>query len=319
MNLSFRYTPTLLVSAAVVCSMAGPVAAQAWRGRGRLEGKVQAQDGKPVEGAVVKFTSAKSGPNGPEVKADKGGRWTYLGLGSGEWTVTIEAPGYIPGKIVVKVSENERAQPINWTLEPAPVAAAAGAATTGLPPEIVEAVKVGNEALEQKRYKEAREAFEKVSAAQPDNTTLWFALSRAYYAEGNVEKSVAALRKEIDKEPANETAWLLTANMLLEKGDLEGGHAALEKVPPASITDPSVYINVGVLYLNKKKAAEAEDFFGKAIALSPDKGDGYYYRGLSRVAGNKPAEAKADFQKFLSLSPNAPEATEVKQLLEAMK
>ena len=128
------------------------------------------------------------------------------------------------------------------------------------------------------------------------------------------------LKKVTEKDPANWGAWMLMANLLLEKGKLDEGRAALEKVPQASITDPNIFINVGVLFMNKQKMDEAEGYFAKAVDLAPAQFDGYYYRGLARIALGKKEGARADMKKVIELAPpDASEAKDAKLYLEALK
>ncbi len=89
-------------------------------------------------------------------------------------------------------------------------------------------------------------------------------------------------------------------------------------MPPDKITDAQPYLNVGILWINKKKPAQAEPAFDKAIAIQPDLPDAYYYRGLARMQLKKNAEAKADLQKALELAPNGPDAKDIRDLLKSM-
>jgi tetratricopeptide (TPR) repeat protein len=312
-----RILPPLL--AVLVLLVALPSVAQDWRGKGRLEGRVTDPDDKPIAGATVTLRLPDHPDEGPDIKTDSHGRWSYLGLRGGEWKLTIEAPGYLAGEIVIHVSEVMRANPIVYKMAPVPKASEK-AEESGLPPEVLEAVKAGNEALAEKKWPEAVAAFEKVLPAAPDNVGLLLALARSYSGEGKTEKAVEMIKKVTDKDPANWAAWMLMANMLLDEGKLDEGRAALEHVPTQSVTDPNVFINVGILFMNKGKTEEAEGYFAKAVEIAPGKFDGYYYRGLAEVSLQKNAEAKADFQKVVELAPpNSNEAKEAHQLLEALK
>ena len=308
-------------SLAAVVLLSSSLSAQVWKGTGRLEGQLTDKAGKPLANADVKLRLPRAGKLGPDLKTDKSGRWTYLGLAGGEWHIEFSADGYIPGKVILEVDSVKRAPIVKYALDPVPppTAAEPAAETTGLPPEVVAAVKKGNDALAAKNYPEARAAFEKASAAITDNVGLYCALARAYDGEGNRAKAIETLMKVTEKEPGNVGAWLLVSNMKLEQGDLEGGRAALEKVPPESIKDPAVYTNIGILFLNKNKPADAETYFTKAIEVAPGDADGYHMRGLVRLQQRKNAEAKADLTKFLELAPTSPAAEEVKQLLSAIK
>ncbi len=308
---SFAILLTLLV---VLLGL--PAAAQDWRGKGRISGTVTDQDGKPIEGALIKIRLLDHPDEGPDLKTDAKGRWAYLGLRGGEWKITIEKPGYVSGEASVNISEVLRGNPANFAMRPVPKEEKA----PGLPPEVVEALKAGNEALEQKRWTDARVAFEKVLPVAPDNVGLLMALARSYSAEGNDAKAIEMLGKVTEKEPANWGAWLLEASILLQKGKLEEGRAALEHVPQQSVTDPNVFINVGVLFMNQKKDDEAETYFSKAVDVAPGQFDGYYYRGLARISLKNHDGARADLQKVVELAPkDSSEIKEAQQLLEALK
>jgi len=309
-----RLSVLLVLFVAVTASSA---AAQDWRGKGRLEGRVTDEDGKPVAGATVKIRLPDNPSQGVDLKSDSKGRWAYLGLRGGDWKITIEAPGFMAGETIYSVSEVARGNPVNYTMKPVPKVESA---PSTVPPEIAEAVKGGNEALEQKRWADARVAFEKVLPVAPENTGLLIALARAYSGEGNTEKAVEMLKRITDKDPANWGAWMLMANMLLDKGKLEEGRAALEHVPQQAVTDPNVFINVGVLFMNQKKDDDAEAYFSKAIATAPGQFDGYYYRGLARISLKNYDGARADLQKVVELAPKeSNEVKEAHQLLEALK
>ncbi len=316
MRRRIRRTTVLLALAAALLAL--PASSQDWKGRGRLEGRVTDMDGKPIEGAKIRISLPDHPEQGADTKTDAKGRWAYMGLRGGEWKVTIEAPGYITGETVLSVSEVMRGNPANYSMKPVPkeVPAAAG----GLAPEIAEALKAGNAALEEKRWADASAAFEKVLVVAPDNVGLLMALARSYSGEGKNEKAIEMLEKVTQKDSSNWGAWLLEANMLLDKGRLDEGRAALEHVPAQSVTDPNIFINVGVLFMNQKKNDEAETYFSKAIDIAPGQFDGYYYRGLARIGLKNYDGARADLSKVVELAPkDASEAKEAEQLLEALK
>jgi tetratricopeptide (TPR) repeat protein len=298
--------------------------AQDWKGNARVEGVVRDESGNPVVGAKVQLHMAGRS-EGPSAKTDKKGRWAMLGLRGGDWDVDVTADGYLQKQLGgVHLSELERIPPIEMKLQKAVVQEAPAETTKtggGLPPEIVAAVKQGDELMQQQKWAEAAAEYEK-AVANPtlaDHVGLMMQMARAYHGAKQEAKSMDMLKKVLAKEPDNVAALLLLGNASLEKGDLDAGKAYLDKVPPASITDPGTYINVGILYMNKKKPGDAEDYFGRAINLDPNSHLGYYYRGLARVQGQKWADAKADLNKVVQLAPDSAEAKEAKELLGSMK
>ncbi len=150
-------------------------------------------------------------------------------------------------------------------------------------------------------------------------------LAQAYYKAGDLKNAIATLEKLDVTDPfttpdlAHTTREILLANLYLENGQLDQGRTLLDKLPPSAITDPTAYINIGILFLNKKNASDAATYFTKAIALDPKRAESYYYRGLAELHLKKNAQAKADFQQVLVLSPDSSEAHDAKQLLANLK
>ncbi|HTD52467.1 MAG TPA: tetratricopeptide repeat protein, partial [Thermoanaerobaculia bacterium] len=100
---------------------------------------------------------------------------------------------------------------------------------------------------------------------------------------------------------------------------LDAGQEAMAKVPDESISSPEPYMNLGIISYNKKKLAEADDAFTKAIAKKPDMASAYYYRGLERYQAKRIAEARADLQKSIELDPSGKDAETAKEILKSMK
>jgi tetratricopeptide (TPR) repeat protein len=151
-------------------------------------------------------------------------------------------------------------------------------------------------------------------------------MAQAYYRAGDVKNAIATLEKLDVEDPmpatpdqAHMTREVLLANLYLENGQLDQGRLLLDKLPPTAITDPTAFINIGILFLNKKNPADAATYFSKAIAMDAKRADTYYYRGLAEVQMKKNKEAKADFEQVLALAPDSSEAHDAKQLLASLK
>ncbi|HJT18379.1 MAG TPA: tetratricopeptide repeat protein, partial [Thermoanaerobaculia bacterium] len=151
-------------------------------------------------------------------------------------------------------------------------------------------------------------------------------MAQAYYRSGDTPNAIATLEKldQMDPMPATPDAAHMTrdvllANLYLENGQLDQGRAMLDKLPPNAITDPTAYINIGILFLNKKNPADAATYFSKAISMDPKRADTYYYRGLAEVQQKKFKDAKSDFEQVVSLAPDSSEAKDAKALLASIK
>jgi Tfp pilus assembly protein PilF len=299
--------------------------AQEWRGgKARAEGTVKGPNGQPIADATVSMRWTQSGKGGPDIKTDKMGKWAIMGLASGDWNVDISAPGYQTKQITITLSQGERIPPVETQLEPVPQAQTESheeirVGGKKISAEASDAIERGNAAFAEKRFAEARENYSKALAELPDNEPLIMRIAAAYDGEANRPEALRYARMAVEKNPEETFGWLLIATIELQNGNLDAGKAALAKIPPEKVTQPDVYMNMGIVLYNKKKPAEAEAAFDRALALKPDLADGYYYRGLARLQQSHKAEAKADFQKYLELTPDGSESKTVKELLTSIR
>jgi Flp pilus assembly protein TadD len=304
-------------------TVAALAAGQGWhQGKGRLEGTVTSVKGEPITGATV---ALRLEGQGPDLKTDKKGHWAILGINGGEWELDVSAPGYQSRKITVKVSEVTRIPAMAIQLEPEvqqqPVQQEVPITVGGkaISKEAAEALEKGDAASKARNYAEAQANYLKALPELPDNVSLLRNLALAYYFDNKPDEALKYARQTVDKDPENQAALLMISELELQKGNLEAGQQALAKVPDERITSPTPYLNVGILLYNKKRAAEAEEYFSKAIAKKPDLASAYYYRGLARYQLKRTAEAKADLEKSIELDPSGKDAETAKEILKAMK
>src|SRR5262247_1695812 len=89
------------VSAAlVVIALGGVAAAQT----GRVGGQVKDEAGNPIKGATITAENPGASPSSFTATTDDKGRFSIIGLKSGQWTFTAQAPGFAPeqGKMSVQ-------------------------------------------------------------------------------------------------------------------------------------------------------------------------------------------------------------------------
>jgi Tfp pilus assembly protein PilF len=309
-------------ASALYLTVAALAAGQGWhQGKGRLEGSVTGRKGEPIASAVV---ALRLDGQGPDLKTDKKGHWAILGINGGSWELDVSAPGYQSRKITVTVSEITRIPPMAIQLEPevqqqpaqeVPITVGGKAISK----EAAEALEKGDAASQAKNYAEAQANYLKALPELPDNVPLLRNLALVYYFDNKPEEALKYARQTVDKDPGNQSAWLIISELELQKGNLDAGQQALSKVSEEKITSPAPYLNLGILFYNKKRPAEAEENFSKAIAKKPDLAEAYYYRGLTRFQLKRTAEAKADLEKSIELDPSGKDAETAKEILSSMK
>ncbi|MEP7365544.1 MAG: tetratricopeptide repeat protein [Acidobacteriota bacterium] len=287
-----------------------PAQAQAWKGIGRLEGKVVDAEGKPVPDASVKFECTAHG-GGPTVTADKKGKWSYLGLTGCDWKIEVSAPGFGGRAIVVNVPNDQlRQPPVNVTLDK----------LQGPPPELVAAIKMGDEAFAAQNWTVARENYEKVLALKPElGAQVYSKLARTYVGEKNPAKAIEYLEKSIAGDPTRTELRFAAAQAALDAGLTEQGMTFLAAIDDAAVKSSDGYFNIGVAFLRASDMANAIAYLSKAIAKDEKMSDAYYWRGMSYVRENRLPEAKVDMQKVVELDPAGQYAEKAKTVLDQLK
>lgn len=302
--------------------------AQAWKGVARIQGTVTDLQGKPIKGAQVHLKSVKEGAGPKPVVTDDKGKWAALGLSGGNWNVDVTAEGFLPFATSVALSELSRIPPMKIALEaeppPAPkpeetVVETISVGGVEVSPEIAQAIEAANALVKEQKWKEAAAEYEKAVAVLPANMSLKFALSRAYYGAGDIDKAIAQLEAVYAADSGNMTAATLLTDMLLEKGRVDDAKKILAAMPAGALSDPNTIINIGIRYMNLNKTDEAWKHFNDAVAVAPDVAAAYYYRAVAALSQKKMAEARKDLNKVIELDPESAEAKDAKELLAQMK
>ncbi|MBI2222426.1 MAG: tetratricopeptide repeat protein [Acidobacteria bacterium] len=309
-----KLAATTALVLALVFAAASAAEAQAWRGMGRVAGKVVDESGKPIEGVVVKAALPAAGNAGPsEGKTNRKGEWAFGGIARGSWALDFVKEGYETKSISISVSEVSRIPPMEIVMKKAAVVVDPNV-------EIKEQLTKAAGLLNEKKFAEARAIYEGLSAKYPEVKQFQPLIARAYYGEGNKEKAIEFLRAAAESDPENIEVRLLLGNTMVETGQAEEGRKILESIDESKVTDPTFYVNAGIEMINNGKQAQAVTWFDRAIARFPDHPDAYYYRGISRVALGNAAGAKEDLEKFVSIAPpDAPELATAKKILESLK
>jgi len=316
---------SLVFSLLMLLLLAGlPVFAQSWAGRGRLQGEIKNEQGKPVEGAQIWLRMGES-PIDPQNPGDgpdpvittKYGKWSILGLGQGTWRVLILKEGYLSSEGQVKVLEGGAPPPpIVTTLRIVPKEVKQAAKGN----EALEALERGNALLTQEKYTEARAEYEKaIAQLDPVNhPPILRGIARTYYQEKQPEKAIDTLKQALVLKPDDVETLRLIVNLLVATDREPEAQEYIARLPEGTTVDPATLLNIGIKSYNEGKMPEALAEFDRVVKENPTLPDAYYYRGLVYLATGKSAEAKADFKKLLELDPNHPNAKDAQDFLKSM-
>jgi tetratricopeptide (TPR) repeat protein len=283
--------------------------AQDWKGVGRIQGALTDEDGKPVADATVKADCPERG-GGTTMKTDKKGRWVLAGIAACSWNFDFVAEGYETKKVTVRLpSESARIPSVDMSLK-----------RSGPPPELKAAAEKADVAYKAGRYDDARAEYEKLLAMRPDlaamiNQQIGF----SYIQEKRYDKALEYLDKVLAADPTNAQIRAIAAQAALEGKMLDRAKDLLSGLDDTKITNPDVFFNMGVQFLNAGQVPLAIEYFSKAIRVDPNYVDGYYRRALGYLGQGKNAEARADFQKVIELQPDGEMAAMAKKALDQLQ
>ena len=308
-------TAVLFTLICVLALPALPAAAQDWTGRGRLQGKIEDENGEPVEGATVTLLNNDLGPE--PLTTNKKGRWGYLGLRGGTWTVQIERDGFIPSEGVVSVTEFGVNPSVDVQLRRIPEEMLREAAAQ----QSLALLGRGNELLAEGKPAAARAEFETALAAldEENHPPVLMGIARTYYQEDNLEQAEATLHRVLEVDPDHVEALKLLSSMLVATGREEEAIIFMDRLPEGELLDADAYLNVGIDLYNKGDLDAALEEFGEVVERFPELSAAYYYRGLVLLGQKKNDEAAADFEKLIELEPDGPRAAEAKEFLSYLK
>jgi tetratricopeptide (TPR) repeat protein len=294
----------------VIFVAAVTLAAQDYKGRGRVSGYVTDEEGKPIEGVKVRLFSLKA-QEGFEVNTDKGGKWVAAWIRSGGWNVDFECAGYEPKKISMDISESKKNPDVVISLRKVE-----GLVVTD---DIRDRVTEGNSLFEQGKYDEAAALFQKILEQYPDTYPIYRNLGNCYFAQEKYDLAEENYQKVLEKDPGNAEAIIAIGNCYSNRGDTAKALEWYGKVDFEKIEDPVVLYNLGITYGKNGQYEDALKCYQKAVDKNKNFQDARYQLGLTYISLQKNAEAVATFEEFLNLYPESPQAGQVRGFLDYLK
>lgn len=327
---------TVFLVALSLMAASVPVWGQSWAGKGRLQGQVKDESGKPVQGAKItlrkgteRVDPAVDGP--AAITTDKNGKWSVLGLTSGPWGILIEKEGFMQSEGQVSVNEYAVAQPLVVTLKLPPkelLQQAQEAQKDSPAAKAKAALESANGLLAAGKYAEARAAYQEgmtqlQAQTEAQDPAVLLSIQRAiadtYYREKNIDQAVETLKQALNLAPDDPVTLQLLVNILVGAGREAEAQTYMAKLPQGTKVDANTLLNIGIQAFNDGKMDQALSQFNRVVQENPDLADAYYYRALVYLNQDKKAEAKADLEKLLQTDPNSKYAKDAKEFLKDLK
>jgi Tfp pilus assembly protein PilF len=304
-----------VLAALLVVAWAAGAAAQT----GRVGGTVKDESGQPLKGATITAENPNASPSSFTATTDDKGRFSIIGLKSGQWTFTAQAPGYGPetGKLSVQTIGSPN-PPLTFTLKKgggAAPGALGGLAAKDLQGELAAADGLFN----QQKWDEAIAAYRGIMAKAPALSVINLQIAAAYRNKKEYDNALAAYNELLRVDPNNDKAVIGIGMTNLEKGDLQAAEDTLTKAAQGPKPTREVFYNLGEVKFAKGATDDAASWYQKASELDPAWGKPLFKLALVQLnKGDKDATVKA-LEKVIAADPTSPEATQAKAVIEQLK
>lgn len=301
------------------------VQAQEWAGRGRLQGVLKDEAGKPVEGAKLTFRKGAEKvdpalPGPATIASNDKGKWSIGGLAGGAWSVLIEKDGFLISEGQLQVNEFSPAQPATITLKKPSAEMIAAQQQAAANDETRAALEAGNGFMQTQQWASARGEYEK-ALAQLDakyHPQVLRAIGQTFAMEQQFDKALERLEAAKVADPADADTLNLLAQTYYQANQPEKAIETLKASLVARPGDAATTKLLVDLLVDAGREAEAKPYealLPEGTKIDPVSllnvgirayNEGKYDRALesfNRVAAENPELADAYFFRALAYMP----------------
>jgi Tfp pilus assembly protein PilF len=305
-----------VLAALFVTLLASGAAAQT----GRIGGIVKDEAGQPIKGATVTAENPSASPSSFTATTDDKGRFSIIGLRTGSWKVTANAPGFGPegGQMDVKTIGAPN-PPLAFTMKkggpPAPAGALGSMAAKDLQGDLAAADALYNS----QKWDEAIAAYRTIMTRAPSLSVINLQIAAAYRNKKDYDNAIAAYNDLLKADPNNDKAKVGIGMTNLEKGDLKAAEETLSQAAAGTTATREVFYNLGEVKFVKGEPEEAAKWYQRAVDADPTWGKPLLKLGLvSLNKGDKDGTIKL-MERVVAVDPTSPEAAQAKTIIEQLK
>ncbi|HEX8649845.1 MAG TPA: tetratricopeptide repeat protein [Pyrinomonadaceae bacterium] len=307
----------LLISVAALLLMtATPVLAQ------QIQGVVRYAGGGPVNNATVRCDGV--GCSG-QIYTDRTGKFRFVFFRRpGQYTITVEAPGYLPETRSVSLLTPAASEYMFIQLRPDPSAAGAPSAPPGVldvrvPIVARQEFERGRDLLsEEGKMDEAILHLEKAVGLYPKYLEAHILLGSAYMDTHQLDKAESTLRRALEIDPKSAQAHFVLGEVYRQQKK----YAESEKLLLAGLKIKDAWqghIALGRLYWDQGEIVKAGPQVGTALRQKPDLAEGHLLAGNILLKAKQAENALVEFQEYLRLEPKGKFAPQAQEMVNKIK
>jgi tetratricopeptide (TPR) repeat protein len=319
--LSGRRAVVLACAVLVTVAMVLPATAQT---TGMLRGKVVDGSGQPVEAAKVTIEYKDGIARTYNVKTNKKGEYTQIGLTPGNYKVTAEKEKVGVQAFDARVRLGDTAE-VNFKLAPG-----GGTASKEDVAKAAAIKKLFDEGVASSRAGDNDAALAKFAEAVtivPSCFDCYYNIGYAYSQKKEWDKSEEAFKKAIEIKPDYLEAYNGLAQVYNAQKKFDEAQAASQKAASLAMAGGvaggsggvDALYNVGVTSWNAGKTEDAKKAFEEALKLDAKHANSHYQLAMCFINLGKMPEAVIEFEQYLLYAPDGQYAAQVKAMLTQLK
>jgi tetratricopeptide (TPR) repeat protein len=186
-------------------------------------------------------------------------------------------------------------------------------------PSASELFRQGLELMKEFRYPEGKETFDRVIAMEPGHIQAHYQRGKALMELKQPGQADSDFTRCLQLDAGYAYGYVGKAQVFIFNKEFG---AAMQQVDKALSLDPGnaeAWYQKGNIQAYQKKWNPAIAAYKKCLELQPDHAYAHYYLALAYNQVNRKDLTIDHLQKFLHLAPNAPEAAQVRKLLNQLQ
>jgi tetratricopeptide (TPR) repeat protein len=291
---------------------------------GMVKGKVVDGEGKPVQDAKITIEFLGGVTRKHEVKSNRRGEFTQVGLPPGQYKVTAEKANLGAQSFDVRVRVGDTAE-VNFVL--APGLAGPSKEELEMGAELKELFEAGVELSRAGQYDEAIAKFRTAAELVPGCFDCLYNIGFAHAQKKEYELAETAFKDALEMRPdyveaLNGLATIYNAQKkfdLAEQVSQKAADLAAGAAEAGGTGSVDALYNQGVIAWNAGRIADAKQHFQEVLQINPDHADARYQLGMALLNEGNLEGATAEFEAYLRLAPEGQYATQAKGIVATLK
>jgi tetratricopeptide (TPR) repeat protein len=164
-------------------------------------------------------------------------------------------------------------------------------------------VNKGNGLLNQNKYDEALQAYNKAIELNPQYEEAWIGKALTFIVLGRTDEALEAFDKVTELNPLDAKAWNIKGELLNILGKSDKALQTFDKAIELNPQDALAWLSKGNLLLQLNRYDEALQTFDRATELDPQNTNAWKGKGLALNKLNRDDEALEAFDKATKTNP----------------